>query len=85
MLGSIAPLSALYAVVTIEHILHEHSPEADWAFYAVWVMSFGGYVLSLLIGIGLAFVSKPASILGRFLLAASIPTLFYLVFAAIMK
>ena len=78
VLGAISPLLVFYASVAAAYVLH---PKQNvFAFYAMGVMTFFAYVVMLVVGLALAFLSRPANLYARFAIGfASVP-LTYVIF-----
>jgi len=72
MLGGIAPLSFIYLYVSIDFYVNQRTGEDAFAFYAMWIMGFGAYVVSLVVGLGLGFLNRPRNMIGRFTAAAAV-------------
>lgn len=78
-LGGIAPLSLAFLYVTFDFYLNQRTGEDAFAFYAMWIMGFWAYVLSLLFGLGVGLIERPHSLIGRFVAAATAVCLLYVV------
>ena len=52
-----------------DFVAHQRSGAESFSFYAMWVMGFAAYVVSLLAGFGLCFIKSPRRFAGRFFVA----------------
>lgn len=75
IIGGITPITVTYlAFFFVLPLLPQNSEQDNsWAFHAVWVMSFGAFALSLLIGLCLAFLRKPQALAPRYFLGVFVP------------
>lgn len=76
-LGSIAPLSFAFLYVSLDFYLNQRTGEDAFAFYAMWIMGFGAYVLSLVVGLGIGKIKRPQNLIVRFTAAATVVCLIY--------
>jgi len=77
ILGSLTPISATLTYVGLAYLLgNGKDPDAEWAFGAMWVMSFVVFVLSVLIGVILALLKKPVGLIKRYFLGLIVPLIF---------
>ena len=63
--------------MSLDFYLNQRTGEGAFAFYAMWTMGFGAFVLSLVIGLGIGLIKRPRSLNGRFLVAATVVLLLY--------
>ena len=76
VIGAVTPLLMVFLSITAMHLLAGAEPEESWAFHAVWIMAFFGYVACLLLGAVLATLRRPEAIWKRFGLAVCAALLF---------
>lgn len=85
LLGSITPLSTVFLYTGVDFIVHQRSGPESFGFYAMWLMGFAGYVVSLLAGLGLCFIRAPRPFAGRFILAFGVVCLLLPALLAVEK
>lgn len=72
ILGAISPISLSFLHVIADFFIYSRTGEDAFGFYGMWIMGFGAYVLSVLIGLAFAFVRWPRFLIGRFLVPACV-------------
>lgn len=68
VLGAITPLLVVYLALGVFHVMDPI--DSDWAFSAVWLMTFFAYLLLVAVGLFLGFWRKPRGLVARYVLAA---------------
>lgn len=76
-LGSIAPIGYFYISAIAEFVRNPTDPSARFAFYAMWIMGFGFFLVCVGVGLAVAQSPRPADLKLRFLLGASITSGLY--------
>jgi hypothetical protein len=74
ILGATCIPLGLYLLIAISHFLHPADKNVEFAFYAMWVMTFEVYIALLVGATAMAFVPRPTNLIVRFFLGiASVP------------
>lgn len=84
ILGAVSPALCLYGWVTISYLLSREKP-GEFAFFAMWIMTFGAYVAVAFGGLVPSFIGKPRGNLARFgmgLLSAPVAYFSFVLLAA---
>ena len=68
LLGALTPLLIAYAFMATSYFLAPSVHSGTFPFSAVWVMSFVAYLALTLVGMALAFISKPSNLYARYLI-----------------
>ena len=66
ILGAVTPILLFYAYVAGGIALGRRDNGSLWAFYAMWVMTFWGFVASFLFGLGISLAPIPLNLYGRY-------------------
>lgn len=78
VLGALTPIALVYLIITSSYLLDASDPQSsdfienNWAFHAMWVMSFAVFCFSLLIGMLVAFLRQPKPPLLRYTVGLSV-------------
>jgi len=72
LLGAVAPLLFAYGYVAVRYAVLAGT-DYDWAFHAMWLMSFWPYIGCVTIGIAVSLVKKPITLAARFLMGLAAP------------
>jgi len=72
VLGAITPVMLFYVDILFAYVRNPTNTGNRFAFYAGWEMTLAAFLLSLILGILLSFVPRPANLYGRYGLACSI-------------
>ena len=72
LLGALAPLLFAYGYVAVRYVALAGT-DYDWAFHAMWLMSFWPYIGCVIIGIAVSLVKKPINLAARFLMGLAAP------------
>jgi hypothetical protein len=84
VLGATCLPFCFYAFVVACHFLHR-TVDSDFAFYAMWVMTFEAYVCLLVGAIALALIPRPGHLAIRFFLGMLSAPISYLAFNALLR
>lgn len=76
-LGSIAPIGYFYISTIAEFLRNPTDPSVRFAFYAMWIMGFGFFLVCVGVGLAVAQSPRPTDLKLRFLLGASITSGLY--------
>ncbi|WP_445145029.1 hypothetical protein [Dyella sp. Tek66A03] len=83
VLGATCLPLALYLLIVAGHFLSSAGKSQDFAFYAMWVMTFWAYLAVLVGAIAVAFVSRPTNLVARFFVGLASAPASYLLFNAL--
>jgi len=72
VLGALTPILAFYAEIIVAFMLDPNDRSNAFSFYAGWVMTFGAFVASFIVGALLTFVPRPTSLFGRYLVGCAV-------------
>lgn len=67
-LGAVFPMAVLYIASAVSYLITPRTPSSMFAFFAMWVMTFGPYIAIAVGGILLALMQRPRNMVGRFFL-----------------
>jgi len=70
VLGGIAPISAIYLLASIDHLLNPPVGEEGLGMLMIAIATPWAYIVALIVGIGLAFTNRPRSMTARFFVSA---------------
>jgi len=85
VLGATSLPLILYLLIAASHFLSPAGNSQDFAFYAMWVMTFGAYVAVLVGATAVALVPRPAHLGVRFLLGVASAPLSYFLFDSLFR
>jgi len=71
-LGALAPLFLVYVYVVVERQFSTRT-DVEWAFYAMWIMTFWLYLACAIIGVCLLFLKRPVGLVARFFVGLAAP------------